>query len=88
MAKKKKEENFPKDKKIIEVDFKETLEESYLDYAFEVLGDRAVPDIRDGLKPVQRRIIYDMNDLNIHYTSQYKKCGRIVGDTMGKSFLY
>ena len=83
MAKKKEEPKVIK-QKIIDVDFKEEMEESYKNYALEVLSSRAIPDIRDGLKPVQKRIIYDMNDLGIKYNSQYRKCGRIVGDTMGR----
>ena len=83
-TKKKKEEQKLIKQKIVDVDFKEEMEQSYIDYALEVLSSRAVPDIRDGLKPVQKRIIFDMNDLGIYPNTQYRKCGRIVGDTMGR----
>ena len=81
---KKKEEIVTIKQTIIDADFKDVMEDSYLNYSLEVLLSRAVPDIRDGFKPVQRRIIYDMDELKVYYNSQYKKCGRIVGDTMGK----
>jgi DNA gyrase subunit A len=81
---KKKEEIVPIEQIIVDADFKDVMEDSYLNYSLEVLLSRAVPDIRDGFKPVQRRIVYDMNELKVYYNSQYKKCGRIVGDTMGK----
>lgn len=70
--------------KILDVDFKEIMETSYLEYSLEVLGERAIPNIKDGLKPVQRRVLYDMDVLHIPYNSSYRKCARIVGDTMGK----
>src|SRR4030043_517737 len=57
---------------------------SYLDYAMSVIVSRALPDIRDGLKPVQRRILYAMNELGLRHTSSYKKCARIVGEVLGK----
>src|SRR5512137_1710164 len=57
---------------------------SYLDYAMSVIVSRALPDIRDGLKPVQRRILYAMNDMGIRHTSPYKKSARIVGEVLGK----
>ena len=67
-----------------EVDLKKTMEESYIDYAMSVIIARALPDVRDGLKPVQRRTLYDMYELGIRYDKPYRKCARIVGDTMGK----
>src|SRR4030042_1571142 len=57
---------------------------SYLDYAMSVIVSRALPDIRDGLKPVQRRILYAMNELGLRHASSYKKCARIVGEVLGK----
>lgn len=70
--------------KIQEVDLKETMEESYLDYSMSVIASRALPDVRDGLKPVQRRILYSMIELNNTPDKPHRKCARIVGDTMGK----
>ena len=70
--------------KIHEVDLKNTMEKSYIDYAMSVIIARALPDVRDGLKPVQRRTLYDMYELGIRYDKPYRKCARIVGDTMGK----
>lgn len=70
--------------KINEVDLKKTMEESYIDYAMSVIASRALPDVRDGLKPVQRRILYAMAELNNGPDKPHRKCARIVGDTMGK----
>ena len=70
--------------KIHEVDLKKTMEESYIDYAMSVIVSRALPDVRDGLKPVQRRILYSMVELNNGPDKTHRKCARIVGDTMGK----
>ena len=70
--------------KINEVDLKKTMEESYIDYAMSVIASRALPDVRDGLKPVQRRILYAMIELNNGPDKPHRKCARIVGDTMGK----
>ena len=70
--------------KIQEVDLKETMEKSYIDYAMSVIASRALPDVRDGLKPVQRRILYAMVELNNGPDKPHRKCARIVGDTMGK----
>ncbi|HIX76477.1 MAG TPA: DNA gyrase subunit A [Candidatus Fusicatenibacter merdavium] len=70
--------------KIQEVDLKETMEESYLQYSMSVIASRALPDVRDGLKPVQRRILYSMIELNNTPDKPHRKCARIVGDTMGK----
>lgn len=69
---------------IISTEYSEIMQKSYIDYAMSVIIARALPDIRDGLKPVQRRTLYDMHELGIKYDKPYKKCARIVGDTMGK----
>ena len=69
---------------IKEVDLKKTMENSYIDYAMSVIASRALPDVRDGLKPVQRRILYSMIELNNGPDKPHRKCARIVGDTMGK----
>ncbi len=70
--------------RINEVDLKKTMETSYIDYAMSVIASRALPDVRDGLKPVQRRILYSMIELNNGPDKPHRKCARIVGDTMGK----
>ena len=70
--------------KVHEVDLKKTMETSYIDYAMSVIAARALPDVRDGLKPVQRRILYSMIELNNGPDKPLRKCARIVGDTMGK----
>ncbi len=70
--------------KIHEVDLKKTMEKSYIDYAMSVIASRALPDVRDGLKPVQRRILFSMIELNNGPDKPHRKCARIVGDTMGK----
>ncbi len=70
--------------KIHEVDLKKTMENSYIDYAMSVIASRALPDVRDGLKPVQRRVLYSMIELNNGPDKPHRKCARIVGDTMGK----
>ena len=69
---------------IIRTEYSELMQKSYIDYAMSVIVARALPDIRDGLKPVQRRTLYDMYELGIRYDRPYRKCARIVGDTMGK----
>ena len=69
--------------KIINVDYESEMGQSYVDYAMSVITDRALPDVRDGLKPVQRRVLYALNSLS-KADSPYRKCARIVGDTMGK----
>ncbi|MCU6760885.1 DNA gyrase subunit A [uncultured Roseburia sp.] len=69
---------------IIRTDYAELMQKSYIDYAMSVIVARALPDVRDGLKPVQRRTLYDMHELGIRYDRPYRKCARIVGDTMGK----
>ena len=68
--------------KVHEVDLKQTMETSYIDYAMSVIASRALPDVRDGLKPVQRRIMYSMIELNNGPDKPHRKCARIVGDTM------
>ncbi|MCI6498058.1 MAG: DNA gyrase subunit A [Lachnospiraceae bacterium] len=70
--------------KIHEVDLKKTMEKSYIDYAMSVIAARALPDVRDGLKPVQRRVLYSMIELSNTPDKPHRKCARIVGDTMGK----
>ena len=69
---------------IIRTEYSEIMQKSYIDYAMSVIVARALPDVRDGLKPVQRRTLYDMYELGIRYDRPYRKCARIVGDTMGK----
>ena len=70
--------------KVHEVDLKKTMEESYIDYAMSVIASRALPDVREGLKPVQRRVLFSMIELNNGPDKPHRKCARIVGDTMGK----
>ena len=70
--------------KVHEVDLKKTMEQSYIDYAMSVISARALPDVRDGLKPVQRRVLFSMIELNNGPDKPHRKCARIVGDTMGK----
>lgn len=72
------------DSQIIRTEYSEVMKKSYIDYAMSVIIARALPDVRDGLKPVQRRTLYDMHELGIRYDKPYRKCARIVGDTMGK----
>ena len=72
------------DTQIIRTEYSELMKKSYIDYAMSVIISRAIPDVRDGLKPVQRRTLYDMHELGIRYDKPYRKCARIVGDTMGK----
>ncbi|MFI3202609.1 MAG: DNA gyrase subunit A, partial [Eubacteriales bacterium] len=72
------------DGNIIRTDYTEVMQKSYIDYAMSVIVARALPDVRDGLKPVQRRVLYDMHELGIRYDRPFRKCARIVGDTMGK----
>lgn len=69
---------------IIRTEYSDLMKKSYIDYAMSVIIARALPDVRDGLKPVQRRTLYDMHELGIRYDKPYRKCARIVGDTMGK----
>ena len=72
------------EEQIIRTEYSELMQKSYIDYAMSVIIARALPDVRDGLKPVQRRTLYDMYELGIQYDRPYRKCARIVGDTMGK----
>ena len=72
------------DSRIIKTEYSEEMQKSFIDYAMSVIIARALPDIRDGLKPVQRRTLYDMYELGIRYDRPYRKSARIVGDTMGK----
>ena len=72
------------DDKMIKTEYSEVMQKSYIDYAMSVIVARALPDVRDGLKPVQRRTLYDMYELGIKYDKPYRKSARIVGDTMGK----
>ena len=72
------------EEQIIRTEYSEIMQKSYIDYAMSVIIARALPDVRDGLKPVQRRTLYDMYELGIRYDRPYRKSARIVGDTMGK----
>lgn len=72
------------EEQIIKTEYSDIMQKSYIDYAMSVIIARALPDVRDGLKPVQRRTLYDMHELGIRYDRPYRKCARIVGDTMGK----
>ena len=72
------------EEKIIKTEYSEVMQKSFIDYAMSVIVARALPDVRDGLKPVQRRTLYDMHELGIRYDRPYRKSARIVGDTMGK----
>jgi DNA gyrase subunit A len=72
------------EEKIIKTEYSDTMQKSFIDYAMSVIIARALPDVRDGLKPVQRRTLYDMHELGIRYDRPYRKSARIVGDTMGK----
>ena len=72
------------DHQIIRTEYADLMQKSYIDYAMSVIIARAIPDVRDGLKPVQRRTLYDMHELGIRFDKPYRKCARIVGDTMGK----
>ena len=72
------------DSRIIKTEYSEVMQKSFIDYAMSVIIARALPDVRDGLKPVQRRTLYDMHELGIRHDRPFRKCARIVGDTMGK----
>ncbi|MBN1967777.1 MAG: DNA gyrase subunit A [Candidatus Delongbacteria bacterium] len=74
----------PKDKNIIEATIENEMKKSYIDYSMSVIVSRALPDVRDGLKPVQRRILFSMNELGLHHNKKENKCARIVGEVMGK----
>ena len=69
---------------ILKTEYAEVMQKSYIDYSMSVICERALPDIRDGLKPVQRRVLYAMNELGLNYDRPHRKSARIVGDTMGK----
>ena len=69
---------------IIRTEYSEVMQKSYIDYAMSVIISRALPDVRDGLKPVQRRVLYDMSELHLDHDKPHRKSARIVGDTMGK----
>ena len=70
--------------KVLPVDIKNEMKKCYIDYAMSVIVGRALPDVRDGLKPVHRRILYSMNELGLTPEKGYRKCARIVGDVLGK----
>lgn len=72
------------DKKIVDISIEDSVKNSYLDYAMSVIVGRALPDVRDGLKPVHRRCLYSMSEMGVHYNKAYKKSARIVGDVIGK----
>ena len=72
---------------IIRTEYSDLMKKSYIDYAMSVIISRALPDVRDGLKPVQRRTLYDMYELGIRYDKPYRKCARIVGDTVRSTNL-
>ena len=76
--------NMFENQEIIDIDVEESIKTSYLDYSMSVIIGRALPDARDGLKPVHRRILYAMNDLGVGSRQPYKKSARIVGDVIGK----
>ncbi|MDT8299128.1 MAG: DNA gyrase subunit A, partial [Spirochaetaceae bacterium] len=69
---------------VIPIAIEDEVKESYLNYAMSVIVSRALPDVRDGLKPVHRRILYSMSEMGLRHDRAYKKCGRIVGDVLGK----
>ena len=79
-----KETEVKTDEMIIRTDYSEIMQKNYIEYAMSVIISRALPDVRDGLKPVQRRVLYDMWELGTRYDRPYRKSARIVGDTMGK----
>src|SRR6201986_4925855 len=70
--------------RIIQVNIEEQMKTAYIDYSMSVIVGRALPDVRDGFKPVHRRILYAMNELGLAYNRPYKKCARIVGEVLGK----
>src|ERR1051325_4162196 len=70
--------------RIIPINIEEQMKTAYIDYSMSVIVGRALPDVRDGLKPVHRRILYAMNEMGIHYNRPFKKCAAIVGDVLGK----
>ena len=82
--KKEKVEVLNEEDRIIQTEYSDVMKKSFVDYAMSVIIARALPDVRDGLKPVQRRVLYDMNELGLKYDKPHRKSARIVGDTMGK----
>ena len=70
--------------KIIKTEYSEEMQRSYMNYSMSVITARAIPDARDGLKPVQRRVLYDMSELHLNHDKPHRKSARIVGDTMGR----
>ena len=70
--------------KIIDINIRDEMKQSFIDYAMSVIVSRALPDIRDGMKPVHRRILYAMHDMGMHYDKPFKKCARVVGEVLGK----
>jgi DNA gyrase subunit A len=70
--------------KVVPINIEEQMKASYIDYSMSVIVGRALPDVRDGLKPVHRRILYAMNEMGINYNKPFKKCARIVGEVLGK----
>ena len=82
-----KKNNFVQDsvnEKVVEKDYSELMGKSFMSYAMSIIVARALPDIRDGLKPVQRRVLHTMDKMRVYHNGPYKKSARIVGDTMGK----
>ena len=78
-------ENLPSsEENIIPINIEEEMRGAYIDYSMSVIISRALPDVRDGLKPVHRRILYGMDELGVNFNRPYKKCARIVGDVLGK----
>ncbi|MBI4974560.1 MAG: intein-containing DNA gyrase subunit A, partial [Candidatus Omnitrophica bacterium] len=75
---------YARNEKVVPVYIEEEMKDSYINYAMSVIVGRALPDVRDGLKPVHRRILYTMKELNLEHNKPYKKCARIVGDCLGK----
>ena len=78
------QQNMFGDGKIVPVNIREEMKRSYIDYAMSVIVGRALPDVRDGLKPVHRRILYSMNELGMYPDKPFRKCARIVGEVLGK----
>ena len=78
------EQNLEQNNKILPIEIASEMKKSYIDYAMSVIVGRALPDVRDGLKPVHRRILYSMNELNLTPDKPYRKSARIVGDVLGK----
>ena len=77
-------ENIAESGNIIPINIEDEMRGAYIDYSMSVIVSRALPDVRDGLKPVHRRILYGMDELGVNFNRPYKKCARIVGDVLGK----